>query len=122
MPPILFDSVTQGLSTALTLHHRRHEVLASNLANVETPRFRARDLDFGRTLEEAFAGQATAGEGGPRPELVEDRSGPPRADGNTVDLDFQMAKLSANGGRYVSLARVLGLRLALLRHAIEGSR
>lgn len=122
MSNILFDSVMQGLNSALTLHQRRHEVLASNLANVETPRFRARDLDFGRTLEEAFEGRNAAGDTGPRAELVEDRSGPPRADGNTVDLDFQMAKLGANGGRYVALARVLGVRLALLRQAIEGSR
>jgi flagellar basal-body rod protein FlgB len=122
MPPTLFDSVMQGLSTALTLHQRRHEVLASNLANVETPRFRARDLDFGRALAEAFEGRAPEADAGPRAELVEDRSGPPRADGNTVDLDLQMAKLSANAGRYNALARIVGLRLALLRHAIEGSR
>jgi flagellar basal-body rod protein FlgB len=122
MSNILFDPVMQGLSTALTLHQRRHEVLASNLANVETPRFRARDLDFGRALTEAFEGRATAPEGVARTDLVEDRSGPPRADGNTVDVDFQMAKLGANGGRYVALARILGLRLALLRQAIEGNR
>lgn len=122
MAHTLFDPVMQGLSTALTLHQRRHEVLASNLANLETPRFRAHDLDFGRALSEAFEGRAAAADGGPRAELVEDRTGPPRADGNTVDLDFQMAKLGANGGRYVALSRVLGLRLALLRQAIEGNR
>jgi flagellar basal-body rod protein FlgB len=122
MSNILFDPVMRGLNSALTLHQRRHEVLASNLANVETPRYRAHDLDFGRALTEAFEGQAPGPDGAPRGELVEDRSGPPRADGNTVDVDFQMTKMSANGGRYIALARILGLRLALLRQAIEGNR
>jgi flagellar basal-body rod protein FlgB len=126
MPSMLFDPTFQGLAGALTLHEKRHEVVASNLANVETPGFRARDVDgrdFKTALEAAFAGRAAGEIGEPAtPEVVEDVSALPRADGNTVDLDFQMAKLSANGERYVALARILGQRIALLRQAIEGSR
>ncbi|HYR96553.1 MAG TPA: flagellar basal body rod protein FlgB [Candidatus Binatus sp.] len=123
MPTTIFDPTFHGLAEALTLHQRRHEVLASNLANVETPRFRARDLDFEAALKEAFEGgrsDALAASSAPR--VVEDLTAPPRADGNTVDLDLQMAKLGANGGRYVALARILALRIALLRQAIEGGR
>ena len=124
MPSILFDPTFQGLADSLTLHQRRQEVVASNLANVETPGYRARDLDFKAALEDAFEGRAPEDPMGAErtPEIVEDRGAPPRADGNTVDLDLQMAKLSANGGRYVALARILGQRIALLRQAIEGSR
>ena len=125
MPSILFDPPMRGLSNAMTLSPRRHEVLASNLANVETPRYRAKDLDFGAALREAFEAasppaDALPAEGSER--IVEDTTAPARADGNTVDLDLQMAKLGANGGRYVALARILGHRIALLRQAIEGSR
>jgi flagellar basal-body rod protein FlgB len=125
MPSILFDPTFQGLADSLTLHQRRHEVVASNLANVETPGYRARELDFKAALEDAFEGGHAAEDpmtAGRAPEIVEDRGAPPRADGNTVDLDLQMAKLSANGGRYVALARILGQRIALLRQAIEGTR
>jgi flagellar basal-body rod protein FlgB len=122
MPGILFDPTFQGLTTALTLHQKRHEVVASNLANVETPGFRARELDFKAALAEAFEEKADATAATERAEVVEDASAPIRADGNTVDLDLQMAKLSWNGGRYVALAKILGLRVALLRQAIEGSR
>jgi flagellar basal-body rod protein FlgB len=120
--PILFDPTFQGLATALTLHQRRHEVVASNLANVETPGFRARELDFKAALAEAFEHSADAPGATEEAEVVEDTSAPPRADGNTVDLDLQMAKLAANGGRYVALARILGHRINLLRQAIEGNR
>src|SRR5206468_8600985 len=54
MPNILFDPTIEGLARTLTLHQQRHEVLASNLANVETPGYRARELDFQDVLKEAF--------------------------------------------------------------------
>ena len=124
MPTTILDSTMRGLTQALTMHQKRHEVLASNLANVETPGFRAQDLDFATALKEAFeekpAPFETLGETTPR--QVEDTNAPARADGNTVDLDLQMAKLGMNGGRYVALARVLAMRIGLLRQAIEGNR
>lgn len=114
------DPTVEGLARTLTLLQRRHEVLVSNIANLETPGYRAREVDFGTALSEAFSRQPA--EGGPAsPRIEVDASAPARADGNTVDLDLQMAKLGQNGGRYVSLARVLGMRLALLRLAIGGN-
>jgi len=130
MPNILFDPTIEGLARTLTLHQQRHEVLASNLANVETPGYRARELDFQDVLKEAF--EETTGGGGERAEgrasmehastVVEDKTAPRRADGNTVDMDMQMAKLNANGTSYLALARILGRRVALLRQAIDGTR
>ena len=122
MPSILFDPTMQGLAEAMTLHQKRHEVLVSNLANVETPGFRARELDFETALKEAFTSEERPLGAAPETRVVEDVSAPIRADGNTVDLDLQMAKLSANGGRYVALAKLLGHRIALLREAIEGTK
>jgi len=135
MSSIVFDPTIEGLARTLTLHQQRHAVLASNLANVETPGYRARELDFQDALKQAF--EETSGGSGERtdghatialaspdraPQVVEDKTAPRRADGNTVDLDMQMAKLNANGTSYLALARILGRRVALLRQAIEGTR
>jgi len=120
-----FDATLRGLASAMSLHERRHEVLASNLANVETPGFRARDLDFGTALREAFAeptDPALALDPERAASVIEDPNTPARADGNTVDLELQMVQLTANSGRYNTLARLLGKRLGILRAAIEGSR
>ncbi|TMA58053.1 MAG: flagellar basal body rod protein FlgB [Deltaproteobacteria bacterium] len=135
MPNILFDPTIEGLARTLTLHQQRHAVLASNLANVETPGYRARELDFQDALRQAFeetgagAGEHVEGRApielestGRAPLVVEDKAAPRRADGNTVDLDMQMAKLNANGTSYLALARILGRRVALLRQAIDGTR
>jgi flagellar basal-body rod protein FlgB len=118
----LFDPTLQGLSQVMTLRQRQHEVISGNLANLDTPGFRARELDFKSALRDAFtaAEQGTSPATPPTP--VEDRTAPARADGNTVDLDLQMTKLTANCMEYVALAKLLGLRIALLRQAIEGSR
>lgn len=113
------DRTVQGLAGALSLLQRRHEVLVSNVANLETPGYRARELDFGDELKAAFASREHA-PAAPTAEV--DATAPARADGNTVDLDLQMAKLGQNGGRYVALAKIMGMRLALLRLAMEGSR
>lgn len=122
MGSIVFDPTMQGIAEALTLHQRRHEVLASNLANVETPGFKAQELDFQTALRDAFAAERTDADPTRKPSVVDDATAPVRADGNSVDLDFQMAKLSANDGRYVALAKILDLRVRLLRTAIEGTR
>jgi len=119
MPSLLFDPTTRGLAAALTLREQRHEVLAGNLANVETPGFRSKDLDFQNALKEAFV-QTDPEVETPHVSPTEDPDGLPRADGNTVDLDVQMAKLSENGTSYVALARILSNRVALLRQAIQG--
>jgi flagellar basal-body rod protein FlgB len=119
MPTPLIDPVFDGLARALDVHHRRHDVLATNLANVETPGFRAQEVDFRSALARAF--ERTAEPAAPGA-LVEDTSAPARADGNTVDLDLQMAKLADNAGRYTALTRLLGKRIALVRLAIDGGR
>jgi flagellar basal-body rod protein FlgB len=115
------DRTIEGLANTMTLLQRRHEVLVSNVANLETPGYRAREVDFGAALEEAFTGQ-TAESGPAAPQTLVDPTAPARADGNTVDLDLQMAKLGQNGGRYVALAKIMGMRIALMRLAMEGNR
>lgn len=122
MPTALIDPTLEGVARALDVHVRRHRILAENVANLETPGFRARDTDFRQALVAAFA-SARRGEAPPASETVrEDRTVPPRADGNTVDLDLQMAQVSDNASRYATLSRILGKRLALIRHSIDGAR
>jgi flagellar basal-body rod protein FlgB len=119
MPVELFDWVSRGLAEALTLHHRRHEVLATNIANLETPGYRARDLQFKEALQAAFEAEGTP----PVDARVVDKpSGVGRADGNTVDLDMEMARLADNRGSYTTYAEILARRFAGLRRAIEGLR
>jgi flagellar basal-body rod protein FlgB len=116
MPFQLFDAISNGLARALSLHQQRHEILAANLANVETPGYRARDLEFTDVLAGAFAAEPVEGPAG-RTFVRPSASG--RADGNTVDIDMEMARLADNRSRYTTYAEILARRLAALRRAIE---
>lgn len=118
---LLPDKTMEGLSRTMTLLQKRHEVLVSNIANLETPGYQAREVDFGTALKEAFAGRP---DGVPpsTPQTVIDTAAPASADGNTVDLDLQMTKLGENGARYVAASRLLTMRIAVMRLAMEGNR
>jgi flagellar basal-body rod protein FlgB len=124
MPIALFDSVNRGLAQALTFHHRRHEILATNIANIETPGYRARDFEFGDALEAAFEGQENAAQaaGAFAPRVIDKPSNLTRPDGNTVDLDLEMARLADNRSKYTTMAEILARRFGELRRAIEQAR
>ncbi len=122
MAEFLFGPSFDGLTRALTLYQRRHEVLASNIANVETPGYRAKELDFQGALKAAFDQEREKDLALPDPKVVDDPNAPSRADGSTVDVDLQMTKLAGNGTSYLALSRILAKKLAGLRSAIEGVR
>ncbi|MEO1170943.1 MAG: flagellar basal body rod protein FlgB [Myxococcota bacterium] len=108
----------------LDYHLDRHGVLASNLANVDTPGYRARDLSFSRYLDQFqgastlsttssghLGGQSTSGNS-----LYFDEE-PPRGDDNTVRLERAMAQVAANRVRYEAVAEIVKGKLAGLRYA-----
>jgi len=127
----IFDKNTAALEQALNLYHKRNSAITSNLANVETPKYTAVDLDFKAELNRAFQPQAAtshlqktsdkhldlASQGQAR--LIQDLTGATKADGNNVDLDIQMGKLSYNAGKYSTAASVVRKKMQMLRFAIQ---
>ena len=118
------------LQHSLDNHLRRHGLLASNIANAETPGYQPMDLSFQASLARAADVRGTD----PRHLGASDESRFDRAiffdptaqagnDGNTVSLDREMAKLTANSIRYRSAAEIFSRRLGLLRYAVsDGQR
>jgi flagellar basal-body rod protein FlgB len=112
---------------ALDFHLSRHNVLASNLANAETPGFRPFELL--RELNKNGAGtvpMSVSNEGhfgttgaAPSEEYVarEDQTAAPGANGNAVSLEHEMSKLAANDIRFEGAVKIVTQQLALLRYA-----
>jgi flagellar basal-body rod protein FlgB len=97
----------------------RQEMIAANLANLDTPGYRSRDLVFherlSSSLEEARLGHTIShGE----EEVVRDDETPDE-DGNSVALEQQMSRSAANSIRYGALTEMLTRKLALLRYAVN---
>ena len=124
----LFGGISR-LQRALDYHLERHNVVASNIANVDTPGFRAREL-LRETGEGASAhqirrtqeGHLGPGERTARMDLVEDTTTPPGNDGNAVSLDREMAKLAANDLRFDGASKIVARQLAMLRYAANDGR
>ena len=126
----LFGTVTQGLSAALDLYQARHQVLAENIANSETPGYRARDLEFGAALAAALAPPDPASPGeasivepdAPHVEPTIDRTATIKPDGNSVALDTQVGRLAENAFKIQALTQILSSRYAGLKRVIDGGK
>lgn len=124
----LFEGL-DGLEHVLDFHLARHGVLASNLANAETPGFRPKDLVFAEQLAAAEGPQAPGAPvvaGAQQPVestevgYVEVEKNPTGPDGNGVRLEQAMAEVSANRIRYNTALELVRRRMALLRYAAGG--
>jgi flagellar basal-body rod protein FlgB len=121
----LFAGTIELLRQGTALAARRHELLAQNVANAETPGFQARDLSFSEELSLAQrvrslpADDAAGGSLGAR--VVTSPDPTRRPDGNTVDIDRQMTRLAQNTVYQHTLIQLLGARFKALRAAINGT-
>lgn len=117
----MFDSVDQ-MQSALTFHRERQSVLAGNVANVDTPGYRPLDLervDPGTpgSLPLAMTSEGHLDASGVPGSTVSFADGDTAgADGNSVSLERELAKIDANRIRYTTTAELASRRLALLRY------
>jgi flagellar basal-body rod protein FlgB len=121
------DEMMRVQVEALRLRSYRQEILAANLANADTPNFKAIDFNFGAALREAAdarsAGGATPKAGtGPSagPQLLYRNPSQAALDGNSVEADAERAKMADNAVRYEAALRVLTSQIKTMLSAIQG--
>ena len=113
----IFDTVHIALERAIQGAGLRHEALASNLANVNTPGYRRQDVDFHSALQAAMPGGRDAIAATPIAAST-DESAPMRPDGNSVDIDSEASNLAQNALEYEALTQVLRVRGDILEIAL----
>lgn len=107
----------------LDVNVMRHEAIASNLANLETPNYKRLDVapSFESQLSQAVASQDPAQIAGLQPELgVDAQAHSGRNDGNTVQLEDEMLKLGQNTVEHALETQLVSGELAKMRMAITG--
>lgn len=128
----IFDkSHLASLKKAVGVYSQRHQVTAQNIANVETPGYRTRQVKFEdllsaagpsikgyRTHERHFA-IGRRGVEDVDPQVRDERSGYDNGV-NDVDIDSEMANLATNDLTYRLATRLLSQRYSVLRGAIKG--
>lgn len=132
------DKELAFVQSALQLRARRQEILAANIANADTPNYKARDLDFRAALASAMGaaggglnltktaarhldgGAATGRAVGAH---VKFRAAlQPSLDGNTVDVDVERAHFTENALHYQFLVDRAGSLFRTLGRALESGR
>jgi flagellar basal-body rod protein FlgB len=128
----LFSQVAP-LGYALDFHLERHNLLASNIANVDTPRYKPTDLarvgeaGFEEVMQLAMArtNQAHLATSSTEPfvgRVFQDLAGGGGADGNFVSLDRESGKLAANRLRYDIVSVLVKSQLESLMNAANDGR
>ena len=134
----IFDQTIQLLERTLDLRSARQRVIASNLANEETPGYRASELNFMDQLRSAHQGRVAVvlaatqprhfGLHGPQGvqaiagKLNEVPAGDLPLDANSVNLELEMAKLSDNAMQYNTAATILAKKFHGLLNVIREGR
>lgn len=130
----LFTAKLDDQGKALALLAQRQQVLAANVANADTPGFKARDFDFAQALAQARSqtggfGASAAGHlsasgaplsSVPTVQLQWRNPDQPSLDGNTVDLDRERAHFAENSLRYEATLRFINHDVRTMLSAITG--
>jgi flagellar basal-body rod protein FlgB len=109
----------QFLAKLLDVAAVRQEVIAQNIANVNTPGYSTLGVSF----EDALNGAAAAGTPptAVAPEIAPTSGGLTRADGNNVDIDLEISRLQKNAIYFQVYTQMLANDLAQFRSAIRGN-
>jgi flagellar basal-body rod protein FlgB len=128
------DKLFQFHQNALNVRAYRQQLLASNIANADTPGYKARDIDFAAALRDATSGQALsavplrASDGRHLPGATQDAPAAalyrspqqPSIDGNTVDMDVERNRFAENAVHYDANLTFLNSQIKLMLAALQG--
>jgi len=113
------------LENMLDVSSLRHKVVANNIANVNTPGYKKMVVNFEGELEKAIqsSSQKNFNKFEPKVIISEDVvDGTLRNDGNTVDMEKEVATLLKNPGSYKIYSQLLAKKFDLVKAAIDGSK
>jgi flagellar basal-body rod protein FlgB len=133
---LLQDATIEAMGSYMTRLSKRQQVIASNLANIDTPGFRARDISFHTTMQELLAeGAVPLAARRPghndgtelrfaplEPEIFEVEGLPQRPDRNNVDIDGEMLKLGQTSFGYSLMSQLLRIKFRTLSSSINEGR
>jgi flagellar basal-body rod protein FlgB len=133
MADIVSDTaIMAALGREMTRAVQRQSVAASNLANLDTPGYRTKELQFADTLDAQLAPASlvgnhphhfgTASKATDRAEVADAANLPVRRDGNNVQLDRELLSMSRASADFSAAETILAAKFRLVRYAINEGR
>ncbi len=134
----LFNFSDRLQMQSLGFRGKRNEVVTANIANAETPGFRAFGFDFEKQLQvlgddgaksalktsdpRHLRNAFTQADGNIRPDVFVRPTESVDEDGNTVDIDVEMSEMAKNQILYRTTVETLNRKIGMLKYAINGGR
>ena len=111
--PICFmlDNVGAGIEQYMNLVSARQKLVASNIANADTPGYQTKDIDFENELQSQMSGS--------KPNVIEVSGLKNKNDGNNVDMDREARLLAENALRFSVASQLAHSEISTIRTAIE---
>ena len=134
MKSLLFDKLHTGLGSVLDLRQKQHSLAVGNIANVDTPNYRAKYIRFDEILKEAVGDETDlmrrtntrhlSSESGSvvEPEISEQDPAPWVIDGNSVSLEREMVRLKSNSMMFRTVTKGLSKRLTMIRFVASNGK
>ncbi len=129
----LFDVTTRALGASANFRSLRQNVVSANVANAETPGYVAKTVEFEGALERAILHDKVNGASDPdhfvvaggaisraRADVYDNPEGNVTNDGNTVDMEREMATLQENALLYKAALNLINKKMGALRYATHG--
>ena len=131
------DETIKALATSLDFRQMRQKMISSNVANAETPNYKAKRLDFEEALARAINldkdqnldtnhkrhfNVAGGGFESLSPSVYDDPNGVVSDDGNTVNKEEEMSRMAANEILYDASVQLLSKKLGLMKYTISTDR
>ncbi|HAS1786304.1 MULTISPECIES: flagellar basal body rod protein FlgB [Enterobacter cloacae complex] len=113
---ITFDKALGVHPQAVALRLSRAELLSANLANVDTPNFQAKDIDFASEMQRSRSSFSFSS----APQEMYRVPYQPSSDGNTVSLNVEQAEFAKNTQDYQMSLAFLNMKFTGLKKAIDG--
>ena len=110
-------SQIDALSRLLQQSEQRHKVISQNVANLNTPGFRTRQIQFEDAFRETRDAATQIEEG----DISETTGLTIKPDGNNVDLDRELGSMTKNALHFETFSHLLVARFSLMRSAITGN-
>lgn len=127
------DNYLRLQESALSIRGQRQQLLASNVANADTPNYKARDIDFNAALQQAMGGPVAANSMNKTAARHMDAgtsiagvaaqyrtNGQGNIDGNTVDMDTERNQFLDNAMRYEASLTIVSLQIKHMLAAVQG--
>ena len=128
-----FNRTFRALENAINITHQRHNLISSNISNLDTPEKKGLDIDFKQAMARAMASEGDVAltktdsghldPGKTTTRQVESFEDPGEWNGyNWINIDREMTKLIENNLQYRTATEILLRKIAIMKEVIRGGR